>query len=102
MKSIDRRIQRLEERLLPAPQTEFYRLLLVRIEEGRRRVREMGGGRAPFDDLPEEDQSNRPRGVIAILHRGRERVRLRSLQDQAAQRAENGPDDLLVKSGEHI
>jgi hypothetical protein len=29
-------------------------------------------------------------------------VRLRSLQDQAAQRAEEGPDDLLVKSGEHI
>jgi hypothetical protein len=107
MKSIARRIQRLEERFLPAPETEFYRLLLVRLEEGRSRVRQMYGGRAPFDDLPDvtaADASNRPRGVVEILHRGRDRVRLKHLQNQARQRAGGGPDDLCVKieSGEHV
>jgi hypothetical protein len=107
MKSIARRIQRLEERFLPAPETEFSRLLRARIEEGRRRVREMYGGRAPFDDLPDvtaADASHRPRGVVEILHRGRDRVRLQYLQNQARQRAGDEPDDLPVKieSGEHV
>jgi hypothetical protein len=100
MKSIARRIQRLEERFLPAPETEFYRLLLVRLEEGRSRVRKMYGGRAPFDDLSDRtaaDASPRPRGVVEILHRGRDRVRLQYLQNHARQRAGGGPDDLSVK-----
>jgi hypothetical protein len=101
MKSMARRIQRLEERLLPAPETEFSRILRVRLEEGRRRVRQMYGGRTQFDDLPAvtaADASHRPRGVVEILHRGRERVRLQYLQNQARQRAvREGSDDLPVK-----
>ena len=110
MKSIARRIRRLEERFLPAPETEYSRLLRVRIEEGLRRVREMRqryGGSAPIDDLPDPtpaDASNRPRGVVEILNRGLERVHLKHLQDQARQRAADRPDNSAVKieSEEHV
>ena len=34
MKNLERRIQRLEERLLPAPETEFSRLLRLRMDKG--------------------------------------------------------------------
>jgi hypothetical protein len=107
MKRIARGFSLLVERFLPAPQTESHRRLLVRIEEGHRRVREMCGESEPFDDLPDAtaaDASDRPRGVVEILNRGRERVRLKYLQDQARQRAADGPDNSPVKieSGEHV
>lgn len=54
MKSIAGRIQRLEERVLPAPETESSRLLRARIEAGRRRLREMYGENAPVEVLPNE------------------------------------------------
>ena len=66
-----------------------------------RRVREMYGGRLPFDDLPNEtaaDARNRPLTIIDRLHRGRERVRLKYLQTKAHQQgAQDRPDDLPVK-----
>ena len=107
MKSIARRVRRLEARFLPAPEAEYSRLLRVRIEEGRSRVRQAYGGSAPIDDLSDPtpaDASNRPRGVVEILNRGRERVHLKYLQDQARHRAADGPDNSPVKieSGERV
>jgi hypothetical protein len=104
MKSLERRIQRLEAKLLPAPETEFDRVLNQRIIEGRRRVAGAFGETAPVAvrgedsgaDVPpppyataghprRSKQSELDR-IVAILNSGREGARLQSLQaeDRAA------------------
>src|SRR5579859_5977815 len=91
MKSIARRIQRLEERLLPAPETEDSRRVREWIEKIRRQ-REMRGDSASFDDLPIEtaaDGSNEPLSIAEILIRGRKRAHLRNLQNQDSQNLAN-------------
>jgi hypothetical protein len=98
MKSLERRIQRLESRLLPGPETEFDRVLRARMEEGRRRVAEARGESLP-DAVRAEDSAadvppptyasaGHPRRskqseldrIVEILNRGRELTRLQSLQ----------------------
>jgi hypothetical protein len=101
MKSIDRRIQRLERRLLPEPETESSRRLLARLEAGRRRVREMYGDNELDDLLPNEtmqDISNGPDMIIDMLNRGRQLARLRNSQPTTANHeATHRPDDFPAK-----
>jgi len=75
MKSIIRRLGKLEGRLGLAPETEFDRQLRARIEAGRRRLaeaKERGEWSGPIDDDQGEDLAGL--SVIDILNRGRERV----------------------------
>jgi hypothetical protein len=108
MKSLERRIQRLEAKLLPATETEADRVLNQRIIEGRRRVAEAFGETVPADvrgedsaaDVPQPPYATagRPRRskrseldrLVDLMHRGRERARLRYLQtgDRAASSGE--------------
>ncbi len=83
MKSLIRRIEKLEQHLLPAPETAFSRRLLARLEAGRRRVALARGETIPTA-VPPPETSPSPRLVdrVAILHRGRERARLQSRQKQ--------------------
>jgi hypothetical protein len=84
VKNIVRRLEGLEKRLLPAPETEFLRLLRLRLEAGRQRVqaeRERRGESEPVDLLPPEP-ADACKGmtpfqiIIYKLHRGRERNHL--------------------------
>ena len=74
MKSISRRIRRLEERFGPAVETAFSRRLRERIEAGRRRV-------AQWREQEESSVSDQHRenlaglSVTEILHHGRARAR---------------------------
>jgi hypothetical protein len=88
MKSIVRRIEALEKRLMPRPLTARDRELLARIEEGRERVRKMREkeGLPPDPDwgLPPKRIHTR-HGIqlyLDILDEGRERAALRSLRDE--------------------
>jgi len=87
MKSIVRRIEALEKRLLPRAPTARDREFLVRIEEGRERVRKMreqeGLPSHPDWGLPPEKihTSHGLQFIIDNLNEGRERSRLRSLRD---------------------
>jgi hypothetical protein len=101
MKSLERRIQRLEAKLLPAPETEADRVLRARMEEGLRRVAEVLGETVPAADRAEDSAADvpppayatagRPRRskqseldrIVDLMHRGRERARLRCLQTGA-------------------
>jgi hypothetical protein len=77
MKTIIRRLRRLEDRFCPPVETEFSRRLGDRIEAGRRRLAESDGldGRVSTAvDREREDVSSL--SVEQILHRGRERARL--------------------------
>jgi hypothetical protein len=95
MKSWERRLQKVEKRFMPAPETAFDRKLLRRIEAGCRRVktdREAHG----MSDSPDEgwlaSKSHTARGIqliIDILHDGRDRNHLRWLRDK--QLALSGP-----------
>jgi hypothetical protein len=83
MKSIARRIQKLEEKLLPAPETASSRRLRARIEAARRRVPDAFGESGPIEILPNEtvaDAGNGPETIVEMLNRGRQRARLRNLQ----------------------
>ena len=88
MKSIVRRIEGLEKRLLPRPLTTRDRVLLARIAAGRERVRKMREeqGLPPDPDwmLPPKKIHTSHGGqlMIDILNEGRQRARLRSLRDQ--------------------
>jgi len=77
MTSIARRIQRLEERFLPEPETEFSRRLRARMEAGRRRLQE-ARGQSVTDEVPLPEMNapmeNRPRTMIHLLNSGRERA----------------------------
>jgi hypothetical protein len=110
MKSLERRIQRLETRLLPAPETEFDRVLRARMEEGLRRVAEARGETVPATIRLEDSAvqvpppacatAGRPRRskqseldrIVEILNRGRELARLQSLQ----------AEDCAARAGEKI
>ena len=88
MKSIVRRIEALEKRLMPRPLTARDRELLARIEEGRERVRKMREkeGLPPDPDwgLP-PTRIHTSHGIqlyLDILDEGRERAALRSLRDE--------------------
>jgi hypothetical protein len=80
--SIARRIQKLEDRSIPAAQTESSRQLMEDIEAGRRRVREYyekHGLSEPSDEgLPPRrvHTSQGIQRIIDILNEGRERSRL--------------------------
>jgi ribosomal protein S15P/S13E len=88
MMSMARRIQKMEDRFMPTPQTESSRQLIERIEAGRRRVREYyeaHGLSEPSDEglLPRKVHTSEGiLRIIDILHEGRERSRLRSLRDE--------------------
>jgi hypothetical protein len=73
MKTIIRRLRRLEDRFCPPVETEFSRHLLARIEAGRRRVAEsdVRDGRVR-NACEREDVSGL--SVEQILLRGRERA----------------------------
>jgi hypothetical protein len=76
MKTIVRRLRKLEDRFGLAPETEFDRQLRERIEAGRRRVaeaRERGELSGPiYEDEEKEDLTGL--SVMEILHRGRARA----------------------------
>jgi hypothetical protein len=76
MKTISRRIRRLEERFRLGPvETEFSRRLRERIEEGRRRLaeaKERIEWSGPVHDGEGEDRTGL--SVTEILHRGRAKV----------------------------
>ena len=88
MKSIVRRIEVLEKRLMPRPLTARDRELLARMEDGRERVRKMREkeGLPPDPDwgLPPKriHTSNGFQLHIDILNEGRERSALRGLRDE--------------------
>jgi len=75
MRTIVRRLRRLEDRFCPPVETEFDRQLRARIEAGRRRVaeaKEHGEWCASVEGDEGENLSGL--SVTEILHRGRERV----------------------------
>jgi hypothetical protein len=75
MKTIIRRLRRLEDRFGPAVETESDRQLLARIEAGRRRLakaKERGEWCGSIDNGEREDFAGL--SVVEILQRGRERV----------------------------
>ena len=88
MKSIVRRIEALEKRLMPRSLTARDRELLMRMEAGRRRVREEReerGASEPSDKGLPPKRVHASRGIqltMDILNEGRERARLRSLRDK--------------------
>ena len=88
MKSIVRRIEVLEKRLMPRSLTARDRELLVRMEAGRRRVREeleARGASEPSDEGLPPKRVHASHGIqltMDILNEGRERTRLRSLRDK--------------------
>jgi hypothetical protein len=71
MKTIVRRLRRLEDRFCPPVETEFDRQLRARIAAGRRRVAEHGEWCGSVDDGGGEDLAGL--SVTDILHQGRER-----------------------------
>jgi hypothetical protein len=87
MKSIVRRIEKLEKLFLPRPQTASMRTLHQRLEEGRQRAR----GARIAAGIPElSDEGLPPKKVhtshgiqliMDILNEGRDRSRLRSIRD---------------------
>jgi hypothetical protein len=77
VKTIIRRLRRLEDRFCPPVETEFSRHLRERIEAGRRRLAESDGldGRvSTAGDREHEDVSGL--SLEQILHRGLEKARL--------------------------
>jgi hypothetical protein len=88
MKSTIRRIEKIERRKMPAPQTALDRKLMERIEAGCRRAqadREAHGMSDPSDDGLPALRHHSARGIkltMDILHEGRERNHLRCLRDQ--------------------
>lgn len=88
MKSIVRRIEALEKRLMPRPLTTSDRELRPRMEEGRERVRKMREeeGLPPDPDwgLPPKriHTSHGIQRIMDILNEGRERSRLRGERDR--------------------
>jgi hypothetical protein len=75
MKTIDRRLRRLEDRFCPPVETEFDRQLRARIEAGRRRLaeaKERGEWCGSIDSGEREDFAGL--SVVEILQRGRARV----------------------------
>ena len=87
MKSIVRRIEALEKRLLPRAPTARDRELLADLEAGRERFRKMREQEGLLSDpdwgLPWEKihTSHGLRFIIDTLNEGRERSRLRGLCD---------------------
>jgi hypothetical protein len=95
MRSISRRIRKLEERLGPPVETEYTRRLRERIEAGRRRLaqwREQDG-----ISVSDQDRENREDlsglTLTEILHRGRARV-AKFKQEAPAERPETTSDPI--------
>lgn len=81
MRTLSRRLRKLEDRFGLAPETEFERRLRVRIEAGRRRLAEAhqrGEWCGSVDDDKGEDLAGL--SVVEILHRGRARVLARAIE----------------------
>ena len=80
MKSIVRRIEALEKRLMPAPETASTRELLVRIEQGRERVRKMRekDGLPPHENwVPKKIHTSQGiRRLMDMINEGRDLVRI--------------------------
>jgi len=88
MKGIVRRIEVLEKRLMPRSLAARDRELLVRMEAGRRRVREereARGASGPSDEGLPPKRIHASHGIqltMDIVNEGRERARFRSLRDK--------------------
>lgn len=88
MKNIVRRIQKLQEQLMPGPPSKFYRRLHERLETGRRWVTEYNeayGLSDPSDEglPPKEVHTSHGGQLLAdMLAEYRERARLRPLGDE--------------------
>lgn len=83
MKAITRRVIRLEERFGPPVETEFSRQLAARLKAGLRRLAESLGQSADTQALPPPSHiGNRRLGIVERLNAGRERVRLRAIQEE--------------------
>ena len=88
MRSLIRRIEKLEKQLLPSPETAFSRKLLRRMAAANRRMEEY---RAAHVWSPPSDEGLPPKRIHTsrgaqrlydILDEGRQRARLRSLRDK--------------------
>jgi hypothetical protein len=89
MTSMERRIQKLEKRLIPSPEVALrHKELVARIEAGRERVRkayEEWGISPPSDKgLPPKKvhTSHGTQRIMDILNEGRDRAHLRSVRDK--------------------
>jgi hypothetical protein len=74
MKAIDRRLRRLEERLVPQENEEVGRLVTLLRERRRRRLEASG---EPFEVRPcgrFTDDQDRPLSVAEVLRMGRRRL----------------------------
>ena len=85
MKSISRRIRRLEESFGPPVETEFARRLRERIEAGRRRVAQWRA-REGISVSDQERENLSGLTETEILHRGRARVARAKAERDAVQR----------------
>ena len=78
MKTITRRLQKLEDGLGLGPETESERQLRVQIEEGRRRVAEARAcGKLPPETSQHDLDDLSDLSILEILQRGRARVAAR-------------------------
>jgi hypothetical protein len=88
MTSIERRIEKLEKRWMPAPQTAYIRELIPRLESGRQRAHDY----CVANGIPESSDEGLPpkkvhksHGIQLIMDRfneGRERSALRNIRDE--------------------
>jgi len=92
MRTLSRRLRKLEDRFGLAPETEFDRQLRLRIEAGRRRVaeaRERGELSSPIYDYDEKEDLT-GLSVIEILHRGRARAVARAKAEREKEGSASG------------
>jgi hypothetical protein len=89
MTKLLQRIQKLEKRVLPPPESEFDRYLRTRLEAARRRVAELRAEPGPVEHptasvvaAPVHGQPGFLRNDLATrLYRGRDRARYQSLTE---------------------
>ena len=88
MKSLSRRIGRLERRFTPKIDMAFASWLVERMEQGRRRLQEAqdkGECDGPVGIEFPARNGRAPQSVIEILHAGRERARLLAIREGECQ-----------------
>ena len=84
MKTIHRRLRKLEEGLGLIPETEDEKRLRARLEAARARMAALG-----YDVTETDENELRGMTIIEILHRGRERARVEQIQREAAAPGKN-------------
>ena len=85
MKAISRRLRKLEDRFIPAAETEANRRLRQRLEAARRRLGDSPAAAIRPLGYPTEGRQIREslgiNTIVEILHAGRQRARLDALRE---------------------